>query len=275
MFNIKKKTNNTTTSSQATYDCYGPQAWQYQLTREVVEGQKLYGIKKKIGNTYRVLLPNCSHTVPAVGNFIEYNVTDIWLDDGLALINSNGRIIFQSLKSIGYISDKLIAIDKEGSGKYRLYNTHTCRLTHEEYTDFEVYDTYIQTFDEDLTGILNWDFEEELPAIFVRVYPFGNVFKGETTLGTEVIGSARWEKPSTEADRIFPEANGFFRAYSGTRYGFIRSDTGRNLTKFEFSSATDFEQNGIAQVQTSPHLWQYLDKDGKKLPKPEGEPVVL
>jgi len=268
---LKRKKN--TARIQVLSDCYGHQAWQYQPTKELVNGKPLYGLKKKVGDVYKMLLPNCSKIIPPVGNFIEYNATHIELDDGLALINERGKILFRSLKSVAYISDKLIAIDKDGSEKYRLYNPYTCRLTKEAYSDFEVYDNYIKTFDGDFTGILNWDFQEELPAEYSEVFPFGNVYKGITPSGKEVLGSARWGRTSAEAEKIFPEANGFFRAYD-VRYGYIRADNGRNLIQFMFEQATDFESNGLAHVKIALNHWKYLDANGKTL-QPPGEGIIL
>lgn len=275
MFNIKKKTENK--APQVPADHFGHQAWQYQVTRELTTENNgpLYGLKKKVGDTYKVLLSNCSQIVPAVGNLVEYQVTHVLLENGLALIDSNGRIIFRRMSSVSYVSDELIVIEKtDDNGRYRLYSPRTRRLTSKTYTDFEVYDDYIQTFDGELTGILNWDFEEELEASYADAYPFGSVYKGITAEMREVLGSSSWEKPSAECERIFPESHGFFRAYNGLRYGFIRADTGRNLTKFTFESATDFERNGVAQVETGLKMWRYLDTNGKVLPTP-GERVIL
>lgn len=240
------------------YKMIGPPRWQFRITRSSADK---YGILKCVGNHVREIIPTVSNTVIDIGQLINFQVTTIQLDSGMALISDTGEKLLSRKKEIFVVSEKLVIFD-DGNGKYRLYNPEIGKATAKSYTDFELKENYIETIDGKYHGVLNMSFEEELEALYIRVIPFGDVYQGFTKNGKRVLGSSKWEKPSTMADKFWPEMNGFFRVYDGTRYGYIRKDTGRNLTQFVFLSASDFEENGLAIVDSGIGI-RVLDQFGQ------------
>lgn len=240
------------------YKKIGEARWQFRLT---LSTENKYGLIKCVGNYVRELLPPVSNSKIDIGQLINFQVTTIELQSGMALIAETGERLLSGKKEIFVVNEKLVIFDN-GHGKYHLYNPEINKATTKPYTDFEIKERYIETIDGEYYGVLNMDLDEELEALYTRVIPFGDVYQGITKNGKRVLGSSEWTGPSTVVDKVWPEMNGFFRAYSGTRYGFIRKDNGKNLTQFVFLAAEDFEENGVAIVDTGIGI-KVLDKFGQ------------
>lgn len=244
-----------------TYTAISSPKWQFRIARN----EALFGILKCIGNDVREIVVPCSNSIPDIRDLVEYGMTVLDLNDGMALITAGGRKLLNMQKEIYIVNEKLVAVRDVESANYRLFNPQTGRMTVKSYSDFELYDEYIQTFDGNLMGVLNWNLQEELPAEYIDAYPWGNVFKGITETGKEVLGSAKWGKTSAECTKFFPESHGFFRAFGSKakRYGFISAEDGKTVVPFIYYTATDYSRSQIAQVEKEPGVWKILDKFGK------------
>ena len=146
---------------------------------------------------------------------------------------------------------------EEFNGFIKLYfPQHKC-VTQEDFTDIEPDKNFVRTFYGQNEGIYLYDGTCILKARYKSALPFGkDTFKGITDRDKEIVNKKGWENPSAEAERIFPETRGFFRAENieycpllSRKFAFISGETGEYITGFDFSEAKDFDKSGIAIVR--------------------------
>lgn len=223
------------------YDWIGPHSkGRYRLTRR--NGK--FGILKLLEESTVEILEPTAIRPPKLEDMFLYGITSAQLETDAVLVDSTGKILQKGI-GIWVIDDKLVAVEKQ-ENKYVLYNPLNDRCT-AEYSDFEVFETYIETHEDALKGLINRDLVEVFKPEYKSVKPFGDTcFLAEKTDGTEVLGNPNWEK-KIQADEVFPEKNGFVCIRSKTRYGYVNVQTGAR-TQFILLDAQDFDDRDYAKV---------------------------
>ena len=245
------------------YDWIAPYSkGRYRLIRK--DGK--FGILKLFEDSTVEILEPTAIRPPKLEELFLYGITSAQLETDAVLVDSTGRILQKGI-GIWVIDDKLVAVEKQ-ENKYVLYNPINDRCS-AEFSDFEVYETYIETHEGKLKGLLTRDLVEVFKPEYKSVKPFGTCFLAEKTDGTEVLGNPNWEK-KIQADEVFPEKNGFVCIRSKTRYGYANVQTGER-TQFLLLDAQDFDDRGYANV-VHPGLGAcWMDRNFNFLPAREAE----
>lgn len=223
-----------------TYDWIAPfPKGRYQMTRK----KERYGIIKRVGKTMVEILEPSAVKLPVLEDLFMYGVTVVHLENETVLIDTTGKML-QKGQNIWVIDENLVSVEVD-ENRYILYNPLRDKTT-EGYSDFELYENYIETHEGKLKGLLTRDFIEVFKPEFEEVKPFGGCFIGIKPDGTKVLGCSRWGK-TIEAEEVFPEKNGFITIRSKTRYGYVEVETGRRI-QFMLLDAQDFDDRGYARV---------------------------
>ena len=245
------------------YDWISPfSKGRYRLTRR--DGK--FGILKLFEKSTVEILEPVAIRPPRLEYLFLYDVTSVKLENEAILIDSTGRIL-QTGIGIWVIDESLASVEKQDN-RFFLYNplNDYCSA---EFSDFEVFETYIETHEGELKGLLTRDFVEVFKPEFVSVEVFGRCFIGIKPDGTKVLAHPNWGK-AVEADEIFSERNGFICLHSKTRYAFIEVETGRR-TQFILLYAESFNSKGYAKVEHPLLGLCWMDKKFQFLPAREEE----
>lgn len=231
------------------YDEIGPVQGQYMKTRN----GKYYGFI----TIFRDVCEPKYIKIPSLYMLNIYGFTQVQDEMGWTIINETGTEIFKKrFKGIYIVNEELVVLE-EFNGFIKLYfPQHKC-VTQEDFTDIEPDKNFVRTFYGQNEGIYLYDGTCILKARYKSALPFGkDTFKGITDRDKEIVNKKGWENPSAEAERIFPETRGFFRAENieycpllSRKFAFISGETGEYITGFDFSEAKDFDKSGIAIVR--------------------------
>lgn len=226
------------------YDEIGPVLGQYMKTRN----GNYYGFI----NIFRDICEP-RYLSLSLENMALYGFTPVQDEMGWNLITENGREVFKGrFRSIFIHSEELVVLE-EFNGRIKLFFPPYNCVSKEEFTDFEPERDFVRTFSGENEGIYLYDGTCMLPARYKSAMQFGkDTYKGISEKDRETVNKKGWENPAAEAERIFPEAHGFFRAENienSRKFAFISGETGEYITGFEFSEAKDFDKSGIAIVR--------------------------
>ena len=245
------------------YDWISPfSKGRYRLTR--CDGK--FGILKLFEKSTVEILEPVAIRPPRLENLFLYDITSAKLENEAILIDSTGRIL-QTGIGIWVIDESLASVEKQDN-RFFLYNPLNDHCS-TEFSDFEVFEAYIETHEGELKGLLTRDFVEIFKPEFQSVEAFGSCFIATRADETKVLGHPNWGK-TVEAEEIFSERNGFICLHSKTRYAFIEVETGRR-TQFIFPYAESYSHKGYVKVEHPLLGLCWMDKDFNFLPARDEE----
>ena len=245
------------------YDWIAPYSkGKYRLTRK--DGK--FGILKLLESSTVEILEPTAIRPPKLEDLFFHGITVAHQEKSTVLVDSSGRILQEGL-NVWILDENLVSVEKR-ENRFVLYNPINDRAS-EEYSDFEVFETHIETHEGELKGLLTRNIIEVFKPEFESVEVFGSCFIAIKPDGTKVLGHPNW-KHAIEADEIYSERSGFICLHNKTRYAFVETETGRR-TQFILPYAESFNKDGYAKVEHPLYGLCWMDKDFRFLPAREEE----
>ena len=203
-------------------------------------------------------------------NLIRYGIVPVEGDNGWGLLNTNGKEVIKTEYfsfSIFEVGDNVttVVVLRTKDGHKALYFPERDIITSDIYISFNFKDTYIESISENGNGVILYSGTEIFEPIYTAVKPFyykSSIFMAKDSSGKLYLGEERWQH-HPKADKFFIPVNDRIRALNGTRYAFYDALTGKNLTKFIYKEAEDFDDLGFAIVTLGGDIRQIINKNGE------------
>ncbi len=203
-------------------------------------------------------------------NLLRYGIVPVEGDDGWGLLNTKGKeVITTEYYSITIIEagqyNTTVVVLCTKDGHKALYFPEIDVKTSDVYNSFSFKEDYIESVSETGKGIILYNGKKIFDPAYELVRPFyyhATIYMAKDSAGKLILNEEHWQH-IPKADKFFIPVNDRIRALNGTRYAFYDALTGKNLTKFIYKEAEDFDDLGFAIVTLGGDIRQIINKNGE------------